>query len=412
MSKPKVVLAYSGGLDTSVILKWLINKGYEVITYTADVGQDDDFEAVRRKALACGATKAYVENLQKEFVTDYIFPCFKASAIYEDRYLLGTSIARPLIMKRHIEIANEEGAEYIAHGCTGKGNDQVRFELSAFALKPDIKIISPWKDYEFLNEFQGRPDMIAYAEKHNIEIKKTQGKSYSEDDNLLHISHESGILEDPAMECPEYVYSKSVSPEKAPDKATRIKLYFKEGVPYKVENLDDKTVITDPLELFLYLNKVGGENGVGRLDMVENRYVGIKSRGVYETPGGHILREAHLDLMGLTLDREVLKIQKEASLKVAEYVYNGYWFAPEFDVVMATIDACQKNVNGDVTVKIYKGNANAVARSSETSLYDSDIASMDVHGGFDQYDSKGFIRVCANRLIANSKLKSKLNKNG
>lgn len=405
MSKPKVVLAYSGGLDTSVILKWLINKGFDVITYTANVGQDDDFKAIEEKALKCGAIKAYVLDLRREFVTDYIFPAFKAAAVYEDRYLLGTSIARPLIIKHHIRIAAEEGAEYIAHGATGKGNDQVRFELGAYALNPAIKIISPWKDAEFLNEFQGRPDMLAYAEKHGIEIKKHAGKAYSEDDNLLHISHESGILEDPNAECPQSVYSKSVSPQEAPDKTTKVALSFEQGVPVKIENLDDGTVITDPLDLFIYLNKLGSENGIGRLDMVENRFVGIKSRGVYETPGGTILHAAHIDLMGLCEDKEVYRLNQQFGVKIADLIYNGFWFSPEMEVLMKSVDVCQQNVNGRVVMELYKGNVYPVARYSETTPYDANIASMDIHGGFNQMDSTGFIKINAVRLTGDYRMK-------
>lgn len=405
MNKTKVVLSYSGGLDTSVILKWLINKGFDVITYTADVGQKDDFEAIRKKALKCGAIKAFVLDLKREFVTDYVFPAFKSAAIYEDRYLLGTSIARPVIIKHHVRIAREEGAEYIAHGATGKGNDQVRFELGAYALNPAIKIISPWKDASFLNEFQGRPDMLAYAEKYGIEIKKHAGKAYSEDDNLLHISHEFGILEDPNAECPQSVYSKSLSPQDAPDKTSKIALSFKEGVPVKVENIENGTVFEDPLELFVYLNALGAQNGIGRLDMVENRFVGIKSRGVYETPGGTILHKAHIDLMGLCMDKEVYRLNQQFGIKLADLIYNGFLFSPETRVLMKAVDACQKNVNGRVVVELYKGNAYPVARSSSTTPYDADIASMDVHGGFDQKDSAGFIKINAVRLMADYKMK-------
>lgn len=409
MNKPKVVLAYSGGLDTSVILKWLINKGFDVITYTANVGQEDDFKAIEEKAIKCGAIKAYVLDLQKEFVTDYIFPAFKAAAIYEDRYLLGTSIARPLIIKHHIRIAQQEGAEYIAHGATGKGNDQVRFELGAYALDPTIKIISPWKNPDFLNEFQGRPDMLAYAEKHGIEIKKHAGKAYSEDDNLLHISHESGILEDPSIPCPQSVYSKTLCPQEAVDKTTKIALTFKQGIPVEVENLEDHTVVSDPLDLFVYLNKLGSENGIGRLDMVENRFVGIKSRGVYETPGGTILHAAHIDLMGLCVDREVYRLNQQFGIKIADLIYNGFWFSPEMEVLMSAVDTCQKNVNGRVVLELYKGNAYPVARSSDTTPYDANIASMDVHGGFNQMDSAGFIKINAVRLMADYKMKHRKN---
>ncbi|MCL6088652.1 MAG: argininosuccinate synthase, partial [Candidatus Marsarchaeota archaeon] len=309
MSKPKVILAYSGGLDTSIILKWLIDEGYEVICYCADVGQKEDFEAVKQKALKCGATKVYVEDLKKEFVTDYIFMAIKANALYEGRYLLGTSLARPLIAKRHMEIAKKEGAEYVAHGATGKGNDQVRFELTFYAIDPKIKVISPWKNEKFLSQFKGRPDMIAYAEKHGIPIKASIAKPYSTDPNLLHISYESGILEDPAAAPPEDVYEWTVSPQNAPDKTTTIEIHFKDGIPTKVVNLDDKTTKTKPLELFMYLNDLGAANGIGRIDIVENRFVGIKSRGVYETPGGTILRAAHLDLEGVAMDREVMRLR-------------------------------------------------------------------------------------------------------
>ena len=276
----KVVLAYSGGLDTSVILKWLIDKGYEVIAYVADVGQDDNFEEVKAKALQIGASKVYIEDLREEFVTDYIFPAIKANAVYENRYLLGTALARPLIAKKHIEIAKKENASYVSHGATGKGNDQVRFELSFFALNPKIKVLAPWKMQEFLNEFKGRTDMLNYAEKHKIPVKATLKKPYSEDDNLMHISHEAGILEDPKFTPDKEIYTKMVIPQDAPDKETKLEIHFKDGVPVKVVNKEKNIVKTNPLELFNYLNKVGGENGVGRLDMVENRFVGIKSRGV------------------------------------------------------------------------------------------------------------------------------------
>lgn len=400
LDSKKVILAYSGGLDTSVILKWLIEKGYEVIAYVADVGQDEDFKAVEEKALSVGASKVYIEDLREEFVTDYIFPMFKANAVYEGQYLLGTSIARPIIAKRHVEIAKEEGALYVSHGATGKGNDQVRFELAYYGLNPDIKVIAPWKMQEFLDEFKGRVDLLNYAKKHNIDIKTTQGKSYSEDDNLLHISHESGILEDPNAECPEYVYCKTVSPEEAPDKATRIQITFKDGIPIKVENMEDKTVVEKPLELFLYLNKLGRENGIGRLDIVENRYVGVKSRGVYETPGGTILFAAHRDIEGIAMDREVMRLRDMLTAKLSELIYNGFWFSPEMDFLMSAIDKSQELIDGVVTVKLYKGNAYVVARKSPSSLYNQDLASMDIEGGFDQKDADGFIKINAIRLRA------------
>jgi argininosuccinate synthase len=303
----KVVLAYSGGLDTSCILKWLVDKDYEVTCYVADVGQRDDFEAAKQKALKIRAKKVVINDLKKEFVTDYIFPAIRANAIYENRYLLGTSLARPLIAKYQIEVAKQEGAAYVAHGATGKGNDQVRFELTYYALKPDINIISPWKNAEFLEQFKGRDDLIDYAQKNGIPIAQTHKKPYSEDENLLHISHEAGILEDPALVPEDDVYSRTTSPVNAPGQTTTILVYFKDGTPVKIENENDGTVKTDPLELFLYANEVGSKNGIGRIDMVENRFVGIKSRGLYETPGGTILMTAHRDIEAIAMDREVMR---------------------------------------------------------------------------------------------------------
>ncbi len=409
MSKPKVVLAYSGGLDTSIILKWLIDEGYEVVCYCADVGQKEDFEAVKKKALACGATKVYVEDLKKEFVTDYIFKAIQADAIYESRYLLGTSLARPLIAKRHMEIAKKEGAEYVAHGATGKGNDQVRFELTFLAINPKIKIISPWKNAKFLSQFKGRPDMIAYAEKHSIPIKASIAKPYSTDPNLLHISYESGVLEDPAAAPPEDVYEWTVSPQKAPDKTTTIEIHFKNGIPVKVENKDDGTVKTDPLELFMYLNDLGAKNGIGRIDIVENRFVGIKSRGVYETPGATILRAAHLDIEGVAMDREVMRLRDTLSIRFADICYNGFWFSPEMDFIHAAIEKSQELIDGWVKLELYKGNVMVIGRYSPSSLYNQELASMDVEGGFNQMDSIGFIKINAIRLMADTAIKKKMN---
>jgi len=400
----KVVLAYSGGLDTSVILKWLMEKGYEVIAYIADVGQKEDFEAAREKALKIGASKVYVDDLRHEFVTDYIFPAFRANAMYESRYLLGTAIARPIIAKKQIEVARKEGAQWVSHGATGKGNDQVRFELAYYALEPNIKVISPWKDPEFLAEFKGRPDMLDYCEKHNLPVTATRSKPYSEDENLLHISHESGILEDPAAECAEEIYSWTKSPQDAPDKPCKIKIEFKDGSPVRVENLEDGTVKEDPLELFLYLNELGCEHGIGRLDMVENRFVGIKARGVYETPGGAIMHIAHLDIEGIAMDREVMRLRDMLSAKVSELIYYGFWFSPEMDFLMSAIEKSQEFIDGVVTVQLYKGNAYPVARESSSSLYDPDIVSMDIEGGFDQTDSVGFIKVNALRLMAHRRI--------
>lgn len=405
MSKEKVVLAYSGGLDTSVILKWLIEEGYEVIAYIADVGQDEDFEAAREKALKVGASKVYVEDLKEQFVSDYIFPSFKSQAVYEGRYLLGTSIARPIIAKRHIEIAEAENAAYVSHGATGKGNDQVRFELSYYALNPEITVLAPWKMDKFLNRFEGRSDMLNYADQHGIPVTATRKKPYSEDDNLLHISHEAGILEDPNEVCPEDAYSRTSDMKSWPDQPELIEMEFEHGIPVKVTNKDDGTVKTGALELFTYLNELGTKHGIGRLDMVENRFVGIKSRGVYETPGGAILHNAHRDLEGLTMDREVMKIRDTLSLKVAELIYNGFWFAPEFELLMTTMDKAQENVSGTVTVQLFKGVAYPIARTSDVALYDPLQSSMDEEGGYDQKDAEGFIKINAVRLKNNTKIR-------
>ncbi len=407
MVKEKVVLAYSGGLDTSVILKWLVAKGYEVIAYVADVGQQEDFDKVKDKALQTGASRVYVEDLKKEFVTGYIFPIIKANALYEGRYLLGTAIARPLIARRQIEIANMENASTVSHGATGKGNDQVRFELAYYALRPDIKILAPWKDPQFLSEFKGRPDLLKYAELHGIPVQATEGKPYSEDENLFHISHEAGILEDPALEPAKDVYSRTVDPEEAPDQPARLVIEFRDGIPVKVHNLDNGATETDPLALFVYLNKLGSENGVGRIDMVENRYVGIKSRGIYETPGGTILHEAHKDIEGMAMDREVMRLRDMLTAKLSELVYYGFWFSPEMDFLMAAIDKSQEVIDGKVFVKLYKGNVFITGRESTSSLYDQDLSSMHIEGGFNQQDSAGFIRINAIRLMAHNAIMTK-----
>jgi argininosuccinate synthase len=400
MDNKKVVLAYSGGLDTSVILKWLIDKGYEVIAYVANVGQDDDFEEVERKALKIGASRVYIRDLRREFVTDYIFPALKANAVYENRYLLGTSLARPVIAKYQIKIAGEEKASLVAHGATGKGNDQVRFELSYYALNPGIKVLAPWKTQEFLDQFKGRTDMLNYAKEHNIPVKATVKKPYSEDDNLMHISHEAGILEDPAYKPEKEMFTKIVPPQYAPDKEVQLEIHFKDGIPVRVVNKESKIDISDPLELFIYLNKVGGENGIGMLDMVENRFVGIKSRGVYETPAGTILLHAHMDIEGIAMDREVMRLRNMLSPVFAEIVYNGFWFSPEMDFLRAAIDKSQELIDGTVWLTLYKGNIMIDGRESPSSLYDKELSSMDIAGGFDQKDSAGFIKINAIRLMA------------
>ena len=399
-NKGKIVLAYSGGLDTSVILKWLIEKGYEVIAYIADVGQEDNFQEAREKALKIGASKVYIEDLKEEFVTNYIFPSIKANAVYESRYLLGTALARPLIAKRQIEIAMMENAEYVSHGATGKGNDQVRFELAYYALNPKIKVFAPWKNKEFLESFKGRTDLLNYAEKKGIPVKATLKKPYSEDDNLMHISHEAGILEDPKFKAGREIISRIKMPQDAPDKETHIAIHFKDGIPVKVVNTDDKTTITTPLELFNYLNTAGSENGIGILDMVENRYVGIKSRGVYETPGAEILLKAHMDIEGIAMDREVMRLRNMLSPVFAEFVYNGFWFSPEMDFLMAAINKSQELIDGIVYLTLYKGNVLIDGRESPSSLYDQNLSSMDIEGGFNQQDSEGFIKINSIRLMA------------
>ena len=390
----KVVLAYSGGLDTSVILKWL-RETYdcEVVTFTADLGQGGEVEPARAKALAMGIEEIYIDDLREEFVRDYVFPMFRANAIYEGEYLLGTSIARPLIAKRLIEIANETGSDTISHGATGKGNDQVRFELGAYALRPDINIIAPWREWD-LNSRQKLPD---YAEKHGIPVEMKRGKSspYSMDANLLHISYEGGILEDPWAEPEDDMWRWSVSPEDAPDQAIYLDLTFRNG---DIIEIDD--VAHSPAEVLEKLNEIAGANGVGRLDIVENRYVGMKSRGCYETPGGTVMLKAHRAIESITLDREVAHLKDELMPRYASLIYNGYWWSPERKIMQGMIDASQVTVNGKVRLKLYKGNVTVVGRMSDTdSLFDENIATFeDDEGAYNQQDAEGFIKLNALRL--------------
>ncbi len=407
MKKEKVVLAYSGGLDTSVILKWLSNKGFEVIAYVANVGQNEDFKAIEEKAYLTGASKVYIEDLRDELVKDYVFPALKANTIYEGTYMLGTSLARPIIAKRHIEIAKKEGTKYVAHGATGKGNDQVRFEFGYYMNMPDVKIISPWKDPEFLSQFEGRSDMLAYAEKYSIPVKASLKKPYSEDANLIHISHEAGILEDPSSRCPSDVFSLTVDPKDAPNEETVLAIEFKDGLPVSIKNENDNTVVSGPLAMIEYLNKVGHDNAIGRVDMVENRFVGIKSRGVYETPGCEILWKAHHNLEGLCMDKEAMHLRDMLSPKYAELIYNGYWGAPEFNMLTSLFDTSQKNVTGTAKVALYKGNVINAGISSPCSLYNQDLGSMDKAGGYHPVDCKGFINICAIRLMASSQRDNK-----
>jgi len=386
----KIVLAYSGGLDTSVILKWLANEyGCPVIAYSADIGQKEDWEAVRAKGLATGAEKVIISDLREEFVRDYIFPAFRANAIYEGSYLLGTSLARPLIAKEQVRIAAEEGAEAVSHGATGKGNDQVRFELSYLALNPKLTIIAPWRIWDL----NSRQKLVAYAQEHSIPVPVTKKNPYSSDENLLHISFEGGILEDPWNEPDEDMFKLTVAPEKAPDTPTYIEIDFERGTPVAVDGQP-----LGPVALMTTLNSLGGANGIGRLDMVENRFVGMKSRGVYETPGGTILRAAHRDLETITLDREVLNIRDSLVPRYSQLIYNGFWFSPEMQLLQRTMDDAQTTVNGTVRLKLYKGNCIPVGRKSANSLYSESFATFEEDEVYNQADATGFIRLNALRL--------------
>ncbi len=399
MSTKKIVLAYSGGLDTSVILKWLAQE-YDcpVIAYSADIGQKEDWDAIRKKGLATGADKVVISNLQKEFVEDYIFPAFRANAIYEGSYLLGTSLARPLIAKEQVRIAKEEGADAVSHGSTGKGNDQVRFELAYIGIDPSLNIIAPWRTWDL----NSRKKLVEFAKNHNIPIPVTKEKPYSSDENLLHISFEGGILEDPWAEPDEAMYELTVSPENAPDKPTYLEIEFRNGDPVSLNGEE-----IDPLPLFLRLNELAGVNGIGRLDLVENRFVGMKSRGVYETPGGTLLREAHMALETITMDREVLRVRDSLVSRYAELIYNGFWFSPERELLQKTLDECQKTVSGVVRMKLYKGNCIPVGRKSNYSLYQENFATFEEDDVYDQSDATGFIRLNGLRLKINA-----LQKNG
>ena len=397
----KVVLAYSGGLDTSVILKWLQeNYGCEVITFTADLGQGEELEPARAKAKKMGVKQIFIEDLREEFVRDYVFPMFRANTLYEGVYLLGTSIARPLIAKKQIEIAKKLGADAVCHGATGKGNDQVRFELAYYANKPDIKIIAPWREWDL----NSRTKLIAYADKHGIPVAKDKrGESpYSVDANLLHTSSEGKVLEDPSQAAPEYVYQRTVSPEKAPDKATLIDIEFKKGDAIAINGKK-----MSPAEILTKLNELGGKNGIGRLDLVENRFVGMKSRGVYETPGGTILLVAHRAVESITLDREAAHLKDELMPKYASLIYNGFWFSPEREMLQALIDKSQENVEGTVTLKLYKGSATVVSRKSVKSLYSEAHVTFEEDAVYDQKDAAGFIKLNALRLRIGARVNSK-----
>lgn len=394
----RVVLAYSGGLDTSIVIKWLIETyNAEVIAFCADLGQGEDLNAIKEKAIKTGALKAYVEDLRDELVKDYIFPMLRANAIYEGTYMLGTSIARPLIAKKQIDIAIKENADAVAHGATGKGNDQVRFELTYYALKPDIKVIAPWREWAF----DSRQSLIEYAEKHGIPVPATKEKPYSTDRNIFHISYEGGILEDPWSEPPIDMYTTMVSPEKAPDKHIYIDIHYEKGNPVGINGK-----FISPVELFERLNKLAGDNGIGRIDIVENRYVGIKSRGVYETPAGTVLHIAHRALESITLDREVIHLRDSLIPKYAELIYYGYWFSPEREMLQTAIDSIQKDVTGTVRLKLYKGNCIVVGRKSPKSLYHPELATFEAEKIYNQKDAEGFIKLNALRLKVKKILES------
>jgi argininosuccinate synthase len=386
----KVVLAYSGGLDTSVIIRWLIETyGCEVIAFAADLGQGEELDPLKEKAIKTGASKIYIEDLKEEFVRDFVFPMLRANAIYEGSYLLGTSIARPLIAKKQIEIAKKEKADAVSHGATGKGNDQVRFELTYYALEPSIHVVAPWRDWSF----KSRSDLIEYAAQHGIPVPVTKSKPYSSDRNLLHISFEGGILEDPWNEPPEDMFLLSKSPQQAPDKITTIEIEYQQGNPVAING--EKL---SPAKLLAKLNEIGGENGIGRVDLVENRFVGMKSRGVYETPGGTILHSAHRAIESLTLDREVLKIRDGMIPTYAAQIYNGFWFAPEREALQGLIDDIQKPVSGVVRLKLYKGNVTVAGRKSDNSLFSEDLATFEKDTVYRQKDAEGFIKLNALRL--------------
>lgn len=408
-SKGKLVLLYSGGLDTSTCLKWLINEGYDVLPMCANIGQyGEDFDATRKKGEQIGAKKVYVEDIRRDFVENYVFPAIQANAIYEDRYLLGTSLARYPIAKRAIDLAVREGAVAVAHGATGKGNDQVRFELSFMSLAPQMQVVTPWRDPKFFTRFEGREALLEYARVEGIPVTQTKKKPYSTDENLFHISYESGILEDPWAAPPDDMFVMTKSPQNAKDTADDVEIEFVKGIPVKVTASNGKSA-TDSVEVLSLLNDLGMANGIGRRDIVENRYVGMKSRGVYETPGGTILREAHLDLEGLTVDREVRKLRDQFSVKFSELAYNGYWFSPEMDYVLHAIRKSQENVTGTVKLQLYRGNVTCRGRKAPYSLYDEKVASMNVAGNYDPRNAEGFIKINSLRLKTFQAVQNRIN---
>ncbi|KAJ8734619.1 hypothetical protein PYW08_013869 [Mythimna loreyi] len=401
MAKDLVILAYSGGLDTSCILKWLIQKNYEVVCYMADVGQNEDFKKAKEKAMAVGAKDVIVEDLRKEFVSNYMLPAVQMGLVYESRYYLGTSLARPCISVGLVNAAKKLGAKYISHGATGKGNDQVRFELSVYSLWPEGKVIAPWRLPEFFERFQGRSDLIEFAKQENIPVSATPKEPWSTDENIMHISYESGVLEDPGAIPPNGIFKITRDLRQAEDYPSAIDINFEKGLPVSVRipsGHEKSLVLTDPLAIVETLNKLGGQHGVGRIDIVENRFLGLKSRGLYETPAGTVLHVAHVDLEAYALDKEVLRVKKYLQEKMADFVYNGFWFSPEAAYTRKCLEWSQETVNGMVTVQIYKGNVTILARKSSASLYNKDLVSMDVAGGFSPEDSTGFININALRL--------------
>ncbi|KAM4662544.1 argininosuccinate synthase isoform 1-T2 [Discoglossus pictus] len=406
--KGTVILAYSGGLDTSCILVWLKEQGYDVVAYLANIGQQEDFEEARKKALALGAKKVYIEDVRKEFLEEFIWPAVQANAIYEDRYLLGTSLARPCIARKQVEIAKKEGAKYVSHGATGKGNDQVRFELSCFSLYPELKIISPWRMPEFYNRFKGRNDLMEYAKKHGIPVPVTPKNPWSMDENLMHISYEAGILENPKNHAPSTLFTKTKDPNTSPSTPDILEIEFKKGVPVQVTNMKDGTHHQSSLDLFIYLNEIAGKHGVGRIDIVENRFIGIKSRGIYETPAGTILHHAHLDIETFTMDREVRKIKQQLSLRFSEQVYNGFWYSPECEYVRSCIAKSQELVEGKVQLSVLKGQVYVLGREAPMSLYNEELVSMDVQGNYEPCDATGFININAVRLKEFHRLQKKV----
>ncbi|TIB79444.1 argininosuccinate synthetase [Wallemia mellicola] len=412
-SKGKVLLAYSGGLDTSCILVWLIEQGYDVVAYLANVGQEEDFDAAREKALKIGAKAFFCDDLRREFVEELIYPAVQANCIYEGVYLLGTSLARPVIARGMMAVAKREGCDFVSHGCTGKGNDQVRFELAFYGLNPEITVIAPWRNPEFYDRFPGRSALLQYAAEKGIPVTQTQSKPWSTDENLFHISYEAGILEDPNTTPPADMWKLTNSPQKAPEEPEDITIEFAQGLPVKLNVAKTGKTHTDKVDVFVTLNALARNHGIGRIDIVENRFIGLKSRGCYESPGATILRAAHMDLEGLTLDRNVRSLRDQfITPQLSNILYNGYFFSPERDFVVSAIPASQKTVNGEVKLKLYKGNVIVCGRKSDEGLYDESAASMDELGGFLPTDTTGFIAIESIRLRQWAKAKAAKGQSG